>query len=478
MENTRYDSDSIAINISRSSGNHHVELAYEDYRSAAEVYVEPEVRFTPPFLDFAIDAPKRDRRKSAIFYSMEPTNGLLGRVAANAYRQVSDRQFNTFPSMLLTVPPPGMQIDSSIYTESRLITDGALLQLDWQPSWKHYLVTGIQFNHDEVDQKRHKETRINLGAPGFEDIAEKASIATTAVFVQDDWQVADDWTLVAGLRNYWVKGSLDQTDRANLESGHLNDRHLIGSVSLLYAGLNDTVLRANVSQGYVYPSLLQLATGAYAGSRFINPSLNLTPETSDTAELGLRHQGTRWMIDATLFTSRAENYIDHLRCRSIDNCLTARDETYRNVGESKSFGVEIDLAYLPDSSAIKPYLNVGWLRQKNEVDALDSYKTGLPLWQGRFGSTFTGSYGGFELRGDLFLRVQSGSERLEMTGHGPAESSKSGWLTVNLVLGIALRDRYRLNIGLRNLTDRRYTAATENLFAEQRSIHAKVSLAL
>jgi outer membrane receptor protein involved in Fe transport len=65
-----------------------------------------------------------------------------------------------------------------------------------------------------------------------------------------------------------------------------------------------------------------------------------------------------------------------------------------------------------------------------------------------------------------------------MTGHGPAESSKSGWLTVNLVLGIALRDRYRLNIGLRNLTDRRYTAATENLFAEQRSIHAKVSLAL
>jgi outer membrane receptor protein involved in Fe transport len=184
------------------------------------------------------------------------------------------------------------------------------------------------------------------------------------------------------------------------------------------------------------------------------------------------------MIDATLFTSRAENYIDHLRCRSIDNCLTARDETYRNVGESKSFGVEIDLAYLPDSSAIKPYLNVGWLRQKNEVDALDSYKTGLPLWQGRFGSTFTGSYGGFELRGDLFLRVQSGSERLEMTGHGPAESSKSGWLTVNLVLGIALRDRYRLNIGLRNLTDRRYTAATENLFAEQRSIHAKVSLAL
>ena len=67
------------------------------------------VRFTPPFLDFAIDAPRRDRKKSAIFYTMEPSWGRLTKISANAYRQVSDRQFNTFPSMLFPFPPPGMQ---------------------------------------------------------------------------------------------------------------------------------------------------------------------------------------------------------------------------------------------------------------------------------------------------------------------------------------------------------------------------------
>jgi|TARA_Y100000310_G_scaffold280006_1_gene299470 hemoglobin/transferrin/lactoferrin receptor protein len=258
IENTRYDSDSIGINVSRSAGNHHVELSYDEYRSAAEVYVEPVIRFTPPFLDFAIDAPKRDRKKSALFYSVETSGGLLRRVAANAYRQISDRQFNTFPSMLLSVPPPGMQIDSSIYTDSLLTTDGALLQLDWLPNWKHDLITGIQFNYDDMAQTRHKETRVNLGAPGFEDIADSASIATTAIFVQDDWQVSEAWSVVTGLRNYWVKGSLDQTDRPDLERGNLDDNHLIGSASLLYAGMEDTVLRATVSQGYVYPSLLQV----------------------------------------------------------------------------------------------------------------------------------------------------------------------------------------------------------------------------
>jgi|TARA_Y100000310_G_scaffold338382_1_gene427874 outer membrane receptor protein involved in Fe transport len=184
------------------------------------------------------------------------------------------------------------------------------------------------------------------------------------------------------------------------------------------------------------------------------------------------------MIDATLFTSRADNYIDHVRCRSIDPCLTSRDEIYRNVGESRSFGAELDLSYLSESSGIKPYLSLGWLRQRIEVDGSHSYKAGLPLWQGRAGAEYTGSYGAFELRGNLFLRFQSGSERLEMTGHGPAESNKSGWLTVNLNIGMEFRDRYRLNIGLRNLTDRRYTAATENLYAEQRSVYAKLSMAL
>ncbi len=67
VENTSYNSDSIALTLGKSfigsewMGDQSLELVYENFNSDAEVFVAPEVRFTPPFLDFAIDAPQRDR---------------------------------------------------------------------------------------------------------------------------------------------------------------------------------------------------------------------------------------------------------------------------------------------------------------------------------------------------------------------------------------------------------------------------------
>jgi len=476
VENTRYDSKSLMFNISKSVGIHHLEAAYENYQSDAEVYVEPEVRFTLPFLDFAIDAPQRDRRKVAAFYRVEPSVEFLAAAKLDAYRQVSDRQFNTFPSMFLPFPPPGMRLDSSIYTSSRLITDGASVQLDWQPGWHHYLVTGIQYNRDQVDQLRDKQTRINLGTPTLEMIFDQASIDTYAIYVQDDWQFKNSWSLVAGFRNYWVEGSLDQTNRGDLVAGNLKDNHMIGSLSLLFSGYDDTVIRGTLAQGYVYPSLLQLATGAYAGSRFINPNLKLEPETSNSLELGLRHQTSNWIFDGTLFANQAENYIDHLLCTAADDCLTSRDEIYRNIGASKSFGMETAIDYVPEYSNLKPYLNLSWFRRRNETDGVDSYKTGIPNWQGRVGVRHSKSTNNFNLWSDLFIRFESSVEELDISGVGVRESHRDRWLSVNLNLGFAFKQWYRLNLDLKNITDRKYMAATENLWAEQRSVHLKLSL--
>ena len=168
------------------------------------------------------------------------------------------------------------------------------MQLDWQLGMDHYLITGIQYNRDRVEQSRHREVRTNLGAPSFEDVDDRSSMTTWAFFMQDEWDLAENWDLTAGLRSYMVDGGLEATTREDLPTGDRDDDHVIGSVALLYSGFDSTTLRATFSQGYLYPSLSQLAMGAYAGSRYVNPSLELDPETSDTFELGIRHQGSHW----------------------------------------------------------------------------------------------------------------------------------------------------------------------------------------
>ena len=165
---------------------------------------------------------------------------------------------------------------------------------------------------------------------------------------------------------------LDRTNRSDLEPGNLKDNHLIGSASVLYGGIEDKVLRVTFSQGYVYPSLLQLATGAYAGSRFINPNLKLEPETSDTLELGFRHQDKRWTIDATLFASQSRKLYrpPALPCQAIRAWPQEMSSTETLDNQDPS-GQSSTLLTSRINGIVKPYLNLdlvsqaqwtGWVR--------------------------------------------------------------------------------------------------------------------
>ena len=67
-------------------------------------------------------------------------------------------------------------------------------------------------------------------------------------------------TVTGGLRYYNVKTSLDRyivNDVAQAEQEN-SDSRFLGSLGLTYALGEDTVLRANVSQGYTYASLSEL----------------------------------------------------------------------------------------------------------------------------------------------------------------------------------------------------------------------------
>lgn len=483
IENTSYDSNSMAFNLGRSFvtsgiasgflGDQSIELVYENFESNAEVFVEPEVRFTPPFLDFAIDAPQRDREKLGVFYQFEPDNDYLIEGKINVFRQVSDRQFNTFPSLFF-----GFQQDSAIFTTSELTSDGGVAQLDWRLGMDHHLITGIQYNRDRVEQSRHREVRINLGVPTIEDIDDRSSMTTWAVFLQDEWQLAENWHLTAGVRGYFVDASLDATTRSDLATGDLDDDHVIGSVALLYSGFDSTSLRATFSQGYLYPSLLQLAMGAYAGSRYVNPNLELNPETSDTFELGIRHQGSQWTIEATAFYTQAENYIDHLFCTAADQCLGRRDKKYKNISEAESYGFELDLQYQSMDSNLTPYAYIGWYQRSNHFAAFRTSASGIPDIQGRVGFRWQRGFAANEIWTDMHVRFESSSELEEPGSSVIVREENSGWGSLNANVGYNFGKHYSVTMNLINLTDKKFSTATENLLAAGRSVRIRLGIEL
>ncbi|WP_238946919.1 TonB-dependent receptor plug domain-containing protein [Seongchinamella unica] len=471
MENTAFDNQNLYAYAGRTWGNQRLEYTYENYESATNVYVEEELKTSFPLTDFYIDVPRRDREKHGFFYDWEVDNNWLQSVQANAFRQVNDRHFYTFTETVW--------YQRDINTRGDLTTDGALLQFNFQPLGEHQLIAGLQYVYDEVDQVRDVDTLswTPIAVTGTETLRDIADIETWALFAQDQWQLSPSLTLTAGLRQYFVEGELSYSDRESLTPGKLDDdQELIGAAGLVWE-FSDTVrLRANVSEGYVYPSLMQLATGAYAGSRYVNPSADLAPEVSVNYETGLRVQTEALVVDATVFYTTSEDYIHHLPCTAEDQCPGSRDRVYRNIGESQAHGIELYMAYAIADWGLQPYSNLTWMQRKNEYDDFSTWDTGIPQISGRLGLRWEGNLLSMQSTwADIYLRGESESSLKEPGSSRDVLEDKVGWATINLATGLAFgaRQQHQFTLNLLNLADKSYIPSTENLYGAERSLQAK-----
>lgn len=474
-ENTAFDHRGYYGFLEKSAGSHTLGLTWDRFESGSEVFVEETARTTFPLTDFALSTPQRDRERFGLDYYFEPGEGPLDLLTLSAFTQDSLR---TFISNTETV-----WYQRDIDTRSTLRSDGLLLQADWQPLGGHSLITGLQYSNDDVAQKRSVDTRSwvpAVAASGVERINDDAAIRTVAAFVQDHWALSDHLTAIIGARYYRVDGKLDASDRPGLVAAALDsDRHLIGSAGLNWALQPDSLLRVNVSEGYLYPSLMQLATGAYAGSSFVNPAPELKPETSINYELGWRLMSGPWTVDAALFHSDSSDYIDHLFCRPQDQCLGPRDKIYRNIGASSARGLELYLAWQSPDRKARPYLNVTWMRRQNDFGDFDTADTGIPAVAGRAGVVLEPELGGpwSSLWADLYLRGETDSRLEEPGSRGIVVSERTGWATLNAALGMTLGsgNTLLLALELHNLLDRRYRESSENLLAPGRGVAFKAT---
>ncbi len=472
LDNTSYENDSFSAYISKDWGNHTVGLSYDDYNSSSEVFVDPVVATTPPLLDFQIDVPIRDRSKAAMFFDSTDLSNTITKLHVDTYYQESERQFNTFSEVRIEIPEMEPLVRSTdIFTHSVLATVGGNAQIDLDLSSAHHLIIGLEAKNDELNQERDREVTTARVSSPLETVIDDAAQAAIEPFIEDSWSLSEDWVLRGGVRGYWVETDLEETTRVGLTPDSNSDRHAVGSVGLQFLGIENTNFWTGWSQGFVFPTLVNLATGAFAGPNYVNPNPDLDPETSNSVELGMRFDDGKFLLDTAFFYTLAEDYIDHIACaETAAACIEpggARDRVYVNISEAKTFGIElVTEAHL---GLITPYLNATWLRRRFDTGQRSTYETGLADISGRAGflaeEEFSSMLTGWA---DFYIRCATDSDELDTSGQ---VIHKSGWGTLNVSLGIeaGAKRNYRLILELLNLGDKEYVTATENLTARGRS---------
>lgn len=406
-----------------------------------------------------LDLPRWQRDKVSVFTELTEVTENLARLRADLYWQ------NVYKSFTNDIRPAGAPIYSFLHTRNDQDSYGAVIQSEWALGLRHYLVAGVDLYRDDLRADEFRERRLSPGPPflpGFPQTSNYRYEGTQdmlALFVQDEWQFHPHWTLTMGLRQTWVESSLDRTTNPALERRRQSDNHPVGSLGLVYGGLENWRLRALYSSGYRFPTLQSLFIGTVHGSA--NPTLpnpGLDPETSHNFELGARYHDGSLSLDLALFYNLADDYI-------TTTAIDASTRQYTNIDEARTAGVELQLSRTLEPWNLTPYCAMAYLYREFDGAMLKTSRTGHPRWTGRLGLRGEGHLpqmaAALPLHGDLFLRWASSAREKTAT----ASIEDPGWMTLNLGLGTRIgRQRpVHVNLNLNNLLDKRFREARNSI---------------
>lgn len=452
------DDSNISAHLGYKTGKHYIAAKAQRYDVAAKAYVTTE--------NFALNFPKRELNKVGLFYGGEQLTETLDKLKVDVYRQTVDRVF------ISDVSVPRI-LDTQSTSDDEQITYGLNMQAELSLIDGHSTVIGLE--HEEDQLKANKETVrvMSFFPPGFSlktQSYDDVSIDTTSIFAQHSVPLAEDLTASFGARHYYVKAKHDKSFKDNAPKARNkdnSDNHTVGAMSLVWQASDELVLRTNLSQGYVYPTLSQLFLTTASGGNTFEGNPSLKPEKSTTFEIGARYDTSELLLDATVFYSRSKDYINSI-------LPDVGEGTFQNADKAKSYGVELLAEKSFQNNNFTPYTTMTLMRRKITSSEYDSYDSGVPSVFGRVGLKHTSQWNAWEREADFF--VQGATSAVNEAKRVTSESREGdGYATLNLRLSMSTKRSNSFGIELNNLTDKTYRPIDEQLYGAKRSINVFAS---
>ena len=419
-------------------GQHYFGLKAQTYDLAANVYVgDP---------DFLIGLPHRDLRKTALFYEGTQLAPWLTKLSFNLYRQTIDRDFRN--DVNTAAGPLRIRVLSTSLDAQT--TSGAILRAEMKFSPGSRTVAGLEWEDDAL--AADKSTDTTRTPPGITTNTLRYDDATTrtlSVFGQHEISLNDQLIATVGARGSRVRSD----HHASITNGVANatsessDSQFLGSAGLVWTPSRHLALRANLSQGYIYPTLGQLFLTTTGGGVTLTGNPDLEPETSTTYELGARYAAGSTVLDLTLFHARSKDYIATVSSGTVG--------TYQNVDAAHSTGIELYAEHSLGVWGLTPYTSFAAMRRQlrygNGYHTTDS---GSPRLIGKLGVRKDWASGRANGSVDVYLR---GESRVRMRDEsGTSLDGAAGYTTLNLRAQALVGRDWSLVAELNNLTDRSY----------------------
>ncbi len=433
------DDANLSAHLGYRLDQHYFGLKAQAYDLAANVYVDQ-----PNFL---VSLPRRDLRKASLFYEGTRLTPWLTKLGINAYRQTIERDFRS--DATTSTGPLRIRVQANSLDEQA--TNGAMLRAEMTFSAHSRTVAGLEWEDDGLAAaKITRSTRTPPGTTTTSQRDDDARTRTVSAFGQHELSLlADELTAIVGARGYRVRAELSRSTTNGIANAPRDsaDSLLLGSAGLVWTPVKRLALRANVSQGYIYPTLGQLFLTATGGGTTLVGNPDLAPETSTTYELGARYAAGATVLDATLFHARSKDYIATVSSGTLG--------TYRNVDAARSLGLEVSAEHSLRGWGLTPYTSFAAMRRQLRYgNGYRSDDGGSPAFSGRIGlrqAWHWGAVGGsvdFYVRGESEVRLRSET--------GALSGSAAGYGTLHVNVHADFGDGLTLVAELNNLANRRY----------------------
>lgn len=462
------DDVNYSAHLGYAQGKHSVAVKAMEYDVAAKPYTQGyDVDF-----NIDIDLPKRNLRKVALFYEGDELSERVTKLKVDFFQQDIDRElYNniTFPLPAKPFEPSNIVATSDDQQRTRGINLLAELALiDGQDT-----VLGLEYEQDKLQSK--KDNTIIMLIPPMTSVInsvdfEQARITTQSVFIQHAIPLNEDVTATLGARHYRVEAKQDKslTNNKSKSLADNSDSHTVGAASLVWQPSEEWVLRSNMSQGYVYPTLGQLFQTTVSGGVLVNGNTELQPETSTTFETGARYQDDGWMLDANLFYSRAKNYI-----KSVPTNSGRKDEVNRNMDHANSFGLELQLEKELIDLNLTPYVTTILMRRELKTADYATYDSGTPSVFGQVGIKQRHDISDWQ--GEVDFYVQAATKAIDITDDRRGNLYSAGYGVFNMRYNITNFENLNFGVELNNLLDKDYRQSKEEMHAAGRSFNAFAS---
>ncbi|MCH2100475.1 MAG: TonB-dependent receptor [Planctomycetes bacterium] len=332
----------------------------------------------------------------------------------------------------------------------------------WGDRWAY----GFEIHREGVDsfKRNFDANRVFTGTEIQGPVAADATYTTIAAYMQDELQIDDAWSLIAGLRAERIDVDVDRVEDPVSGDPTALERDydaVVGSLRALFMPSRDQVWYGGLSQGFRAPSLYDL-TSLDETSVVESPDFDLESEHFFQAEIGGRGRYGGWHWEGAAYNTWVSDMIVRNPEAAVGN------EVLKENADGWIRGVEVMAGYAW-TDEWSTQLSASWmdgetdqrLPQPDAERVRRSITRLMPL-QARLVTTYQPNSQGWwaeayvwavDNQDDLSLRDERDTSRIpDRDGDGFADGTP-GYTIVGLRSGWQVAEQALLTVALENVGD-------------------------